>query len=166
MVIGDPSTGSIDILWITSAACKTDTDLAAQEESKCYFIQSYLDDGVKAKFIDLTNLIKPEGYETSYAERSDARFKISVCRPLSLGDDPCNGSMACLTSTDSHFGASFGSPPYPLANKGEAEESGLHIEGDFLTAVYSQAVEGCEKGKRIVKLHFLCPTGNEVCPVH
>ncbi len=162
VVIGDPSTGSVDILWITSAACKTDTELVAGDESKCYFIQSYEEDGVKARFIDLSHLIRPEGYEASHEERSDALFKISICRPLSLGPHPCNGSMVCLLNTDSHFGDSFDSPPYALAGRGDAEEAGLHMEGDLLTVIYSQVAEGCEGGRRKVKVHFLCPTGDEV----
>ena len=163
--MGDPNSDTIEILWLTSAACKTDTNLATTEERKCYFMQAYEDEGLKARFVDLTNLIRPEGYEITYAERSDGVFKISVCRPLSLGvDHHCNGHLACLTGKDSHFSID-GDVPIPLVAKGSAEGD-LHMEGDLLTVVYTETVEECENKKRAVKIHFLCPTGDEVRQTH
>ena len=163
VIVGDPNSGAIEILWLTSAVCKTDTKLVAQEESRCYFIQTYEENGLKARFSDLTGLILAEGHETSYVERGDARFKISVCRPLALGDaHPCTGSMACLMTGDSHFTVTS-ELPLPLVERGAEEDSSLHMEGDLLTVIYSKdGVDSCEHKQRSVKIHFLCPSGGEV----
>ena len=151
---------------MTSAACKNSSSLAANtQEGKCYHIHPYLDNGLKAKFIDLTNLIHPEGYAVSYPERPASIFLLSVCRPLeNVGG--CSGAMVCLNQTDSGFNSDV-TAPLKLGNMNS--DSRLHVEGSLLTVVYYVSVKSgaCfdsdnKIGNHSVKIHFLCPTGNVV----
>lgn len=168
---GDPDSHAIDIVWVTSSACKTSSSLAPNsQESKCYHIHPYTDNGLKATFIDLTGLIRPEGYVVSYPERPAGKFNISVCRPLkgASGSDPCADSMACLIETDPGFSSNI----IPPASIGEMSgpEAALHMEDGLLTVAYSVAVTSghycfdADKGvgSQVVKIHFLCPSENEV----
>ena len=163
VIVGDPHTHAVEILWITSAACKTDSGVAPKDESKCYLIQSYEDPaaGLQAKFIDLSNLIRPGGHNASYVEMEKAEFRVSVCRPLQGGDVPeqCVGAMMCLTQTDPNLHVSSVTP---LGYR-NGEQSNLHIEDDLPTIVYTMNQTECEDThKRVVKIHFMCPSGNEV----
>ena len=163
MIVGDPHTHAVEILWITSAACKTDTGVAPTNESKCYLLQPYEDpaSGLQAKFIDLSNLIRARGHNTTYAEMEKAEFRVSVCRPLQGSDVPeqCVGAMMCLTQTDPNLHVTTVAP---LAYQ-NGEQSNLHIEDDLPTIVYTMEQSECEDtNKRVVKIHFMCPSGNEV----
>ena len=124
---------------------------------------SYNDNGIKARFIDLQNLIKPEGYLVSSVDRPGAKFRLSICRPLNLTGDAsaCNGSMGCLLEKDTHFSSSV-SAPLVLGNI-SGEESNLHMDNGILSVVYShKTTRSCTDNKSSVKINFLCPTGNEV----
>ncbi len=163
---GDPDSHAINILWVTSAACKNSSSLAANhQESKCYHVHPYLDNGLKANFIDLTNLIRPEGYTVSYPERPASSFLLSVCRPLeNVGG--CSGSLACLNQTDPGFNTGVAAP-LKLGDIGSSSQ--LYVEGSLLTVVYYVSVKSgscfdsdSKSGNHTVKLHFICPTGNEV----
>ena len=161
MVSGDPSDRSIEILWITSAACKTDTTLAASQETKCYTVSAYRDNGVKAKMFDLTNLIQTAGYEVTYPARKDARFLVAVCRPIQSMQYPqCNGSMACLIQSDPKFELGGNSVPLKLASI-NGSQSNLQIERDFPIVRYTGKASECDSGRK-VKINYLCPVGNEV----
>ena len=163
MIVGDPHTHSIEILWITSAVCKTDTGVAPKNESKCYLIQPFDNpgSGLQAKFIDLSNLIRSRGHNASYAEMEKSEFRVSVCRPLESSDlpDQCIGAMMCLTQTDPKLHITTVTP---LAYQ-SGEQSNLHIEDDLPTIIYTKDQNDCEDThKRVVKIHFMCPSGNEV----
>ena len=43
VMLGDPSGQVIELLWLTSAACHSDSSLAARPESKCYHVHPYTD---------------------------------------------------------------------------------------------------------------------------
>ena len=167
VIEGSPTSHAIQIVWVTSAACKRSTNLAAKSsETKCYHVHPYQDNGLKAKFIDLTELIKPEGYTVTYSERKQAKVLLSVCRPLEISQDSphasCNGSMACLIETDPKLSSGL-STPLILGNGGGVE-SNLHMHGDFLSTVYTTS--GCTEdngpGNRSVMIHYICPSENEV----
>ena len=167
MIEGSPTSHAVEIVWVTSAACKRSTNLAANAaETKCYHIHSYEDNGLKAKFIDLTELIKPEGYTVTYSEREQAKVLLSVCRPLQIsGDSPhasCNGSMACLIETDPNLSSSLSAPL--VLGSGIGVESNLHMHGNFLSTVYSTS--GCTEdngpGNRSVVINYICPSENQV----
>ena len=166
VVSGDPVDHTLDILWMTSAACKKNTPLAAQNETKCYTAQFYQDNGMKAKLIDLTSLIRTSGYEVTSPEREGAKFLVGVCRPIQNAQYPrCNGSMACLTQADQSFFLDRESIPINLASIGNAVPTpSLEIESDFPTVTFSgptSASSACEEGRK-VKFNFICPSGNEV----
>ena len=72
----------------------------------------------------------------------------------------CNGAMACLVTQPSP-GFNI-HQDVPLALGFRRDESNLHMDGDLLTAVYSSEVASCENHKRLVKVHFLCPSGIQV----
>ena len=162
VVSGDPSDHTIEILWITSAACKTNTQLAATAETKCYTIHAYEDNGIKAKMIDLTNLIQTAGYEVTYPEKKGAKFLVGVCRPIQSTQYPqCNGSMACLIQADPSFELGDVSIPLQLASI-DVAQSNLQIEADFPTVRFTGGqVSLCDSGRK-VKVIYLCPSGNEV----
>ena len=163
MVVGDPADHTIEILWVTSAACKTDSSLAPTlHETKCYTIHAYEEDGVKAKMIDLSNLIQTSGYEVTHPESKDAVFLIGVCRPIQSSAHPqCNGSMACLIRSDSSFDLGGASLPLKLASI-DSTPTSLEIESDFPTVRYSgEKGSGCESNRK-VKVIYQCPTGSEV----
>ena len=75
--------------------------------------------------------------------------------------------MACLNHSDPGLDSNI---PLPLNLGGiNGESSSLHTEGDLLTVVYSVSVKKgvcfdkeSGKGNHSVKIHFLCPSGNEV----
>lgn len=167
MIEGSPSSHAIQIVWVTSAACKRSTSLAANTlENKCYHIHPYEDNGLKAKFIDLTELIRPHGYTVTYSERAQAKILLSICRPLEISQDSphasCNGSMACLIESDPQLSSSL-STPFVLGS-GVGAESNLHMHGNFLTTIYSTS--GCSEdggpGNRTVMIHYICPSENQV----
>ena len=152
----------MDILWITSAACKTDTAMAATPETKCYTVSAYEDNGVKAKMIDLSNLIQTSGYEATHPESKDARFLIGVCRPIQSVQYPkCNGSMACLIQSDPSFDLGGASVPLQLASI-DATQTNLQIESDFPTVRFTGGQATNCDGSRKVKVNYICPSGNEV----
>ena len=126
--------------------------------SQSVIICHHIPPGIQAKFIDLTSLIRPEGYLISYSERPDSRFRISVCRPLETAENQtCTGSTACLVHGDDHFNVSAGERLGEIAG----EDSNLHMEDGLLTVEYSVASGACEGARRTIKMHFLCPTGAE-----
>ena len=166
MVLGDPNADEIVILWETSAACKTSSSLHYTQEAKCYHIHTYNDNGLRADFIDLTSLVQPQGYSVLNSEDSSVRFLLSVCKPLSFaGDDQhpagCNGSMACLVGAGGSLGASV---PLVVGNWSSRLDSRLHMHEGLPTVEYSVNMtkkETCE-GVRNIRVHFLCPTENQV----
>ena len=167
MVEGSPTSHAIQIVWVTSAACKHSTSLAAKTtETKCYHIHPYEDNGLKAKFIDLSELIKPEGYTVTYSKREQAKILLSICRPLEISKDSphaaCNGSMACLIETDPKLSSSLNTP-LVLGDSGGVE-SNLHMHGDMLTTIYNSS--GCSEdagpGYRSVAIVYICPSENQV----
>lgn len=168
VIEGSPTSHAVQIVWVTSAACKRSTHLAANTaETKCYHIHSYEDDGLRAKFVDLTELIRPEGYTVSYSEREQAKILLSVCRPLEISKDSphasCNGSMACLIETDPGLSSSLSTPL--VLGSGVGAESNLHMHGNFLATIYSSS--GCTEdngpGNRSVLINYICPSENQVC---
>ena len=161
MVVGDPADHTIEILWLTSAACKTDSSLATTPETKCYTIRAYEENGVKAKMIDLSNLIQPSGYEATHAETKEAVFLVGVCRPIQSGTYPqCNGSMVCLVHSDPSF--DLGNVSIPLKLASVDDSSSLEVESGFPTLTYTgEQATGCDK-ERKVKVIYQCPFGSEV----
>ena len=159
--MGDPADRTIEILWVTSAACKTDTSLAATHETKCYTIKAYEENGIKAKMIDLSNLIQEPGYEVTHAEKEQAVFLVGVCRPIQSGTYPqCNGSMVCLVHSDP--GLNLGDASFPLKLASINTSTSLQVESNFPTVVYNgEKAAGCES-KRKVKVIYQCPSGSEV----
>lgn len=160
VVLGDPNSDEILIVWETSAACKTTASRHYSRESKCYHVHAYEDNGLRATFIDLTSLIRPEGY---LVESDDGtRIRFSVCKPLmsiSQDDFPsvCNGTMACLPTASSS---------QVLGVWSEGGEARLHMHNGLLTVEYSVNVSDavCEPTHtRTVRIHFLCPEENQVC---
>lgn len=167
MIEGSPTSHAIQIVWVTSAACKRSTSLAAKiTETKCYHVHSYEDNGLKAKFIDLSELIKPEGYTVTYSERPQAKVLLSICRPLEISKDSphaaCNGSMACLIEKDPKLSSSLASPL--VLGNGGGVESNLHMHGNLLSTIYTTS--GCTEdggpGNRSVMIHYICPSENQV----
>ena len=160
--MGDPSDHTIEILWITSAACKTDSALGTISETKCYTINAYEDNGIKAKMIDLSNLIRTSGYEVVHPEHEEGKFLIGVCRPIQSVKYPqCNGSMACLIQADPKFDLGGSAVPLKLASI-NANVTGLEIESDFPTVRYTGSDASNCDDRRKVKVVYMCPTGSEV----
>ena len=155
VVAGDPSSGSIDIIWFTSAACRTDGPMAPAPQSKCYYIHTYKESGVQAHLYDLTGLIRDSGYEATYAERDGAKFKLSVCQGLPA----CGGTLACLDTSDPRINIYDRTTPLPLATS----MASLGMEGGMLTAVYVNQTSAHCQDTRKVKIHFICPTDGKVC---
>ena len=136
--------------------------MAATPETKCYTVSAYEDNGVKAKMIDLSNLIQTSGYEVMHPESKDARFLIGVCRPIQSVQYPkCNGSMACLIQSDPSFDLGGASVPLQLASI-DATQTNLQIESDFPTVRFSGGQATKCDGSRKVKVNYICPSGNEV----
>lgn len=88
-----------------------------------------------------------------------------MCRPLENAGG-CSGALACLNQTDPGFNSDV-TAPLQLGTIGI--DSQLHMEGTLLTVMYSVSVSSgacfdhqSGKGNHSVKIHFLCPTGNEV----
>ena len=160
--MGDPADHAIEILWVTSAACKTDSSMAATPESKCYTISAYEEDGVKAKMVDLSHLIQTSGYEVAHPESKQGRFLLGVCRPIQSGTYPqCNGSMACLIQADPSYDLGGASVPLKLATI-NASQTSLEIESNFPRVTYiGEKPSGCDS-ERKVKVIYQCPTGSEV----
>lgn len=158
------------ILWETSAACKTSTSLHYTSEAKCYHVHPYEDNGLRANFIDLTSLIHPQGYRVLNSEDSSYKFLLSVCKPLAFASadaehpTPCNGSMACLV--EAAAGSSLvSSVPLVLGNWSSVLDSRLHMHEGLLSVEYSvnitQSVCGSVNARK-VRVHFLCPSENQV----
>ena len=166
MIESDPHNGIIDILWITSAACKSTG--APPKETKCYIIDhTQGNSGLQATFIDLSGLVRPSGFPATMAERPDLILNVTVCRPISEG--ACQGAMMCLYRKDSalelpskapmklaelpsDYTSSGAVPHYP---SGEDE---LTVEYEISSVVDSS----CGDGKSSAKIRFFCPTGDEV----
>lgn len=169
MVSGDPYADEIVILWETSAACKNSSSLRYTSESKCYHIHTYDDNGLRANFIDLTSLIRPRGYKVIYSQDKRYKFLFSVCKPLAFSasdsDHPaqCNGHMACLVAAP---GSSVGGVALPLVigSGTSRRDSRLYMASGLLTLKYYNitGVSGTCGMKRNIKIHFLCPTSNQV----
>lgn len=172
MVQGDPHSDEVVILWDTSAACKTTSSLRYTQETKCYHIHTYQDDGLKANFIDLTSLIHPQGYQVLSAEDASVKLLLSVCKPMrfaeSLSSDEhpssCNNSMACLVQSGGSLGSNAQSPMILGAWSADSAAR-LHMHEGLLTVEYNASVSGggaCGSS-RGVRVHFLCPEQNQVC---
>ena len=168
VVLGDPNADEVVILWETSAACKTTSSLRYTEEAKCYHIHTYNENGLRANFIDLTSLVRPQGYRVLNSEDSSFKFLLSVCKPLSFAADhehpaACNGSMACLVGAGTGFGASV---PLVLGSwSSTLLGPRLHMHEGFLAVEYSVNIttpQGTCGNARNVKVHFLCPNENQV----
>ena len=98
-----------------------------------------------------------------HAARTEARFQISVCRPLET-EDACNGAAVCLKTNDSHFELEKeATTPLALAYD-EGAESRLLLQGSLLTVSYwgRDKLSICGGSRRQVDVHFLCPTEDEV----
>ena len=166
MLEGDPRTHAIEILWITSAACKREKDDSKPKETKCYELQHTIDKekGIEAEFIDLSGLIKDTGYEATMADRPDVIMNVSICRPMK-SDDDCSGSMACLYQGDSHLNVTGHNVPLPLGFiSSTSRQSYPHYESGVLTVIFPIKKENvnCNGGSAFVKLRFFCPKGDEV----
>ena len=89
------------------------------------------------------------------------KLAISVCRPMEgMSASACNGAMACLVNQSGHTNIHQSVPlalGYQVGNM-----SNVHMAGGLLTAVYSSEMSSCENHKRLVKVHFLCPSGIQV----
>ena len=89
------------------------------------------------------------------------KLAISVCRPMEgMTASACNGAMACLVNQSGHANIHQSVPlalGYQVGNM-----SNVHMEGGLLTVVYSSKISSCENQKRLVKVHFLCPSGIQV----
>ena len=118
---------------------------------------------MKAKLIDLSNLIQTSGYEVAHPENKQAKFLVGVCRPIQSVTYPqCNGSMVCLIESDPGFDLSGASVPLKLASI-DADQTNLQIESDFPTVRYiGDDATGCDDDKRKVKVIYICPSGSEV----
>lgn len=166
-MLGDPNADEIAILWQTSAACKTTSPLRYMQEAKCYHIHTYQDNGLRANFVDLTSLVRPRGYPVASSEDSSYRFLLSVCKPMSIpsgdAEHPCNGSMACLVGAGEGFGGSA-APPVVLGDcSAGVLPPRLHVHEGFLAVEYgTNTTQGACGGRRNVKVHFLCPSENQV----
>ena len=151
-------------MWITSAACDKNSFYGPKDETKCYSVHPIHDNGLKAAFVDLTGLIKDTGYSATMSERPDLRVHISVCRPMYTSDG-CNNSMACLYSGDKAL--AIDGKQLALSQLTEESRQGAtpHMEGDFLTVVYpisNTTTKGDCGNTPIVRVHFMCPTGDQV----
>ena len=168
MIMGDPSSREVIIVWETSAACKTSSSLHYTSETKCYHIHTNNEHGLRANFIDLTSLIRPKGYQVVNSENDQFKFLLSICKPMVLGaghesHGACNGSMMCLVEKGSSLGDGV---PMVLGNWSSALESRLHMHEGLLTMQYSVSVNpGACGSVRNVTIHFLCPSGNQVCGI-
>ena len=158
---GVPNRHVVEIIWITSAVCNPSGATAPKNETKCYSIHPIHDNGLKAAYIDLSGLIKDTGFSATMSERPDIRVDVSVCRPMNRNDG-CGGSMACLVSGDRDL--SIKTKKLALSRlTGSRASATPHMEGDFLTVEYpisNDKVTGCDHP--MVKIHFLCPTGDQV----
>lgn len=149
---------------MTSAACNKKSSYAPTDETKCYNIRPIHDNGLKAAFVDLTGLIKDGGYSATMSERPNLKMQISVCRPMHTNDG-CNGSMACIYSSDKELVVSGKQLPLSQLTQDSRQAATPHMQGDFLTVVYpinnTKVKDHCDKTP-IVRIHFLCPTGVQV----
>ena len=153
-------------------SCKTSSYRHFSKESKCYHVHVYEDDGLRASFIDLTSLIRPNGYLVE--SDSGMKIRFSVCKPLMLRsqvtaqDDfplPCNGTMGCVPVVEGKD--SIGT--VVLGEWSDGEESRLHMHNGLLTVQYfvKNISEVCWRDNtathtRSLRIHFLCPTENQV----
>lgn len=172
VVLGDPRSDQVVVLWDTSAACKTTSSLHYTQEAKCYHIHTYEEDGLRANFIDLTSLIHPQGYQVLSSEDASVNLLLSVCKPMvfGVGSSPpadeehptlCNGSMACLVHAAGSLGSSV--PLVLGAWSSNETDARLHMHEGLLTVEYSVSGGGSCGSGRSVRIHFLCPDQNQVC---
>ena len=162
VVFGDPYSDEILIIWETSAACKTSSSRHFSRESKCYHVHAYEDNGLRATLIDLTSLIRPQGY---LVEAEDGtKIRLSLCKPLMLSSDgvadfppACNNTMACHLPDGMNT-----SDPLILGNWSDGDEARLHMHEGLLTMQYSVNGTCSPSNMRSVRIHFLCPTENQV----
>lgn len=150
---GDPSSGSIDVIWFTSAACRTDGPMAPVPQSKCYYVHTYKESGIQVHLYDLAGLVRDQGYVASYAERDGAKFKLGVCQGLPA----CGDALACLDVSDPRINIYDRGTPLPLATRMVS----LGMEGGMLTAVYENETSAHCQDTRRVKVHFICPTDSK-----
>lgn len=169
MVLGNPREDQVVILWDTSAACKTSSSLRYTPEAKCYHLHPYHQDGLRASFMDLTSLVRPQGYHVLSSEDSSVQLLLSVCKPVRPEPDhsACNGSMACLVSAGTSLGSGVSSGSLPLVLGAWSREDRLHMHEGLLTVEYNVSAPSggadsdCSSG-RSVRVHFLCPNENQV----
>ncbi len=167
VVNGDPHAHEVLIVWETSAACKTSTSRRYSDESKCYHVHTYQDNGLRANLVDLTSLIRPQGYVVKSSDGTQIR--VSVCKPLMASTEvnissTCVGKMACAQRGNSHQEVVLG------AWSEEDEDTKLHMHNGLLSVQYSQntpncTVGGSSEGRRLVRIHFICPKENQVLAV-
>ena len=163
MVYGDPHSGSIQIIWVTSAVCTHERQPV--HENKCYAIGSNSAAGIDAEIYDLSYLIKPTGYKLKTNSLPDAEFMLSLCRPLQVAGN-CNGSMFCLSN------GSLGDnkAPYPIAyisNLSSLQFRNRHLILEYFSSdtpdvCNEDSSKDSEKVHRKVEIRFLCPSDNEV----
>ena len=168
MLEGVPSRHVVEVIWVTSAVCNPSGPTAPKNETKCYSVHPVHDNGLKAAYVDLSGLIKDTGFSATTSERQGIRVDVSVCRPMKRSDG-CDGSMACLVTGDKELAVH--SKNLALSKlQGSRESATPHMEGDMLTVEYpisSDKVTDCDSP--MVKIHFLCPTGDQVrivCKLH
>lgn len=165
MIEGDPSTKSIDILWITSSVCKpTQTQ---RNETKCYLVNHLFDNGLKASFIDLSGLMQSSGYQATSAERPGLMLNVSVCHPITNTGGPCDNAMVCLYRNDSQLSIPNGlTLPGPVATFTQLEGASPHYEGTDVVVTYPITAPGISSSScghsPYAKIRFLCPTGDQV----
>ena len=159
---GDPHSGNIQIIWVTSAVCTHERQPI--HENKCYAIGSNPAASIDAEIYDLSYLIKPTGYKLKSDSLPSVEFTLSLCRPLDASDK-CNGSMFCLSNGT----VSDAKAPYPFAFI--TDSSSLQFKnGHMILEYYSKDTpdvcnEDPKDGKKVprkVEIRFLCPSDNEV----
>lgn len=159
---GDPHSGNIQIIWVTSAVCTQERQPV--HENKCYVIGSNSAAGIDAEIYDLSYLIKPTGYKLKTHSVPNAEFTLSLCRPLDVAGN-CNGSMFCLSN------GSFltNKAPYPIAfitNSSSLQFRNRHLFLEYYsndtTDVCNEDTKDGKKVHRKVEIRFLCPSDNEM----
>ena len=169
VIEGDPHNHAVEIIWITSAACKPPSDdTSMHNETKCYLLNHSEDkeNGIQAEFIDLTGLIQNKGYETTMAERPNIVLNVSICRPMRGGD--CDGSMICLYQSDSHLNVNLSGKPLKLATlptSGSHNDIVPHYEDGIVTVIYPITPTVPCTESAFAKIKFYCPVGDEVSEI-
>ena len=162
VVNGDPHLSEILIMWETSAACKTSTSRRYTLESKCYHVHTYHQNGLRASLVDLTSLIRPQGYQVKSSDGTT--ITVSICKPLvaTSSSATCNGSMACARRGK-------GQEVVLLGAWSEDKEMQLHMHNGLLSVQYSMknvsedcGTESSTTHTRNVRIHFICPKEDQV----